>query len=62
VVRGIYALSRGMGLERLVDTQATPLGQFEQLFMAYVTGAIKPRAGTGPPRQPATRRSKGGRP
>jgi AcrR family transcriptional regulator len=43
VVRGTYALSRGMGLERLVDPDATPLARFEEIFMAYATGAIRPR-------------------
>jgi AcrR family transcriptional regulator len=62
VVRGTYALSRGMGLERLVDPEATPLAQFEEMFMAYVTGTIRPRAGNGAPQPPSTRRSKGGLP
>ena len=62
VVRGTYALSRGMGLERLVDPEATPLAQFEEMFMAYVTGTIRQRAGNGAPQPPSTRRSKGGLP
>jgi AcrR family transcriptional regulator len=62
VVRGTYALSRGMGLERLVDPEATPLAQFEEMFMAYVTGTIRPRAGNGAPQPPSARRSKGGLP
>jgi AcrR family transcriptional regulator len=62
VVRGTYALSRGMGLERLVDPEATPLAQFEEMFMAYVTGTIRPRAGNGAPQPPSTRRSKRGLP
>jgi AcrR family transcriptional regulator len=44
VVRGYYALSRGMGLERLIDPDATPLARFEEIFMVYATGAIRPRA------------------
>jgi AcrR family transcriptional regulator len=59
VVRGTYALSRGMGLERLVNPKATPLAQFEEMFMAYAMGAIRPRTGTAAPRQPST---KGGLP
>jgi hypothetical protein len=31
VVRGTYALSRGMGLERLLDPKATPLAPFAAL-------------------------------
>jgi AcrR family transcriptional regulator len=41
VVRGYYALSRGMGLERLLDPQATPLAQFEQMFLAYAMGLVR---------------------
>jgi AcrR family transcriptional regulator len=41
VVRGYYALSRGMGLERLLDLQATPLAQFEEIFLAYAMGLIR---------------------
>jgi AcrR family transcriptional regulator len=41
VVRGYYALSRGMGLERLLDPQATPLAQFEEVFLAYAMGLIR---------------------
>ena len=52
VVRGTYALSRGVGLERLVDPEATPLDRFEEMFMAYVTGAIRPRAGAAATDEP----------
>jgi len=52
VVRGTYALSRGIGLERLLDPQATPLAQFEDMFLAYAMGAIRPRTGTAAPEQP----------
>jgi AcrR family transcriptional regulator len=41
VVRGSYALSRGMGLERLLGPQATPLAQFEEMFLAYAMGLIR---------------------
>jgi AcrR family transcriptional regulator len=41
VVRGTYALSRGMGLERLLDPHATPLAQFEEMFLAYAMGVIR---------------------
>lgn len=41
VVRGYYALSRGMGLERLLDPQATPLAQFEEMFLAYAMGLVR---------------------
>jgi AcrR family transcriptional regulator len=41
VVRGTYALSRGLGLERLLDPEATPLAQFEELFLAYVMGFVR---------------------
>jgi AcrR family transcriptional regulator len=52
VVRGTYALSRGMGLERLLDPEATPLAQFEEMFLAYPMGAIRPRSGTAASQQP----------
>jgi AcrR family transcriptional regulator len=41
VVRGYYALSRGMGLERLLDPQTMPLAQFEEMFLAYAMGLIR---------------------
>ena len=41
VVRGYYALSRGMGLERLLDPQATPLAEFEEMFLAYAMGLVR---------------------
>jgi hypothetical protein len=47
VIRGTYALSRGTGLERLLDPQATPLAQFEEMFLAYAMGVIRPRTSTG---------------
>jgi hypothetical protein len=52
VIRGTYALSRGIGLERLLDPQATPLAQFEEMFLAYAMGVIRPRTSTGAPQQP----------
>jgi AcrR family transcriptional regulator len=62
VVRGTYALSRGVGLERLVAPEATPLARFEELFMAFAMGAIRPPGATTAPPPPPARRSKGGRP
>jgi AcrR family transcriptional regulator len=50
VVRGTYALSRGIGLERLLDPQVTPLAQFEEMFMAFTKGVTRP--GAGAPQQP----------
>jgi AcrR family transcriptional regulator len=50
VVRGTYALSRGIGLERLLDAETTTPAQFEEMFMAYTTGVIRPRSGA--PQQP----------
>ena len=51
VVRGIYALSRGMGLEALLaDEQgAAAADQFEQMFLAYATGLIRARTATARP-------------
>jgi hypothetical protein len=51
VVRGVYALSRGMGLEALLaDEQgATAADQLEQMFRAYATGLIRARTATARP-------------
>ena len=49
VIRGTYALSRGIGLERLLDPQATPLAQFEEMFLAYAMGVIRPGTSTAAP-------------
>jgi AcrR family transcriptional regulator len=51
VVRGIYALSRGMGLEALLADRpgAADPDQFEEMFLAYAMGLIRARAPSGPP-------------
>jgi AcrR family transcriptional regulator len=46
VVRGIYAISRGMGLEALLADQPAAADQFEEMFVAYATGLIRARPGT----------------
>jgi AcrR family transcriptional regulator len=51
VVRGTYAISRGMGLETLLADDPAPMDQFEEMFLAYVTGLIEGRPGTGAPRE-----------
>ena len=49
VVRGVYAISRGLGLEALLaDDTGTP-DPFEEMFLAYVMGLIRARPGTGAP-------------
>jgi hypothetical protein len=55
VVRGIYAISRGLGLETLLADESRALDQFEEMFLAYVTGLIRTRPGAAAPakgRQP----------
>ena len=55
VVRGTYALSRGMGLELLLSEEPGTTTPYEEMFLAYAMGLIRPRTGTGPPgrgRQP----------
>src|SRR4030095_4549783 len=37
VVRGIYAISRGLGLETLLADESRAPDQFEEMFLAYVT-------------------------
>jgi AcrR family transcriptional regulator len=54
VVRGTYALSRGMGLERLLDDRAAPAAVFEEMFLAYAMGLIRPRADAAPRRRGGT--------
>jgi AcrR family transcriptional regulator len=46
VVRGIYFLSRGMGLEALLADQPDPGAdqRFEEMFVAYAMGLIRARA------------------
>ena len=49
VVRGVYAISRGLGLEALLADDAGTLDPFEDMFLAYVMGLIRARPGTGAP-------------
>jgi AcrR family transcriptional regulator len=51
VVRGIYAISRGLGLEALLADGPTAVDQFEEMFLAYATGLIRGRPGTGTTRE-----------
>jgi hypothetical protein len=49
VVRGIYAISRGMGLEALLADEPDSSEQFEEMFLAYATGCSPTRgSGCGP--------------
>jgi AcrR family transcriptional regulator len=51
VVRGIYAISRGMGLEALLADEPGPAGteQFEEMFLAYAMGLVRaPTAAAAP--------------
>jgi AcrR family transcriptional regulator len=45
-VRGIYAISRGMGLEALLADDAGAADQFEEMFLAYAMGLMRARPGT----------------
>lgn len=49
VVRGVYAISRGLGLEALLADDTGTLDPFEEMFLAYVMGLIRARPGTGAP-------------
>ena len=49
VVRGIYAISRGMGLEALLADEPSAMHQFEEMFLAYAMGLIKARPAMGAP-------------
>jgi AcrR family transcriptional regulator len=49
VVRGIYAISRGMGLEALLADEPDSTEQFEEMFLAYAMGMTRARTGTGAP-------------
>jgi hypothetical protein len=49
VVRGTYAISRGMGLETLLAGEPEAMGQFEEMFVAYAMGLIEGRPGADPP-------------
>ena len=46
VVRGIYAISRGMGLEALLADDPGAADQFEEMFLAYAMGLISARPDT----------------
>jgi AcrR family transcriptional regulator len=45
VIRGVYAISRGMGLEALLADEPGTIAtqQFEQMFLAYAMGLTRPR-------------------
>jgi AcrR family transcriptional regulator len=47
VVRGTYAISRGLGLEALLADEPGAVDQLEEMFLAYAMGLIRPRPGTG---------------
>jgi AcrR family transcriptional regulator len=49
VVRGTYAISRGMGLEALLTEEPEVMDRFEEMFLAYATGLIGARTATGAP-------------
>jgi hypothetical protein len=50
VVRGTYALSRGMGLELLLAEEPGTTTRYEEMFLAYATGLMRARPGNdGPP-------------
>jgi AcrR family transcriptional regulator len=51
VVRGVYAISRGMGLEALLADEpgATGTEQFEEMFLAYAMGLIRARTAAEAP-------------
>ena len=49
VVRGIYAISRGMGLEALLADEPDSSEQFEEMFLAYAMGLMRAPTGTGTP-------------
>ena len=49
VVRGVYAISRGLGLEALLADDTGTLDPFEEMFLAYVMGLIRARPATGAP-------------
>ena len=46
VVRGIYAISRGLGLEALLADDPRAADQFEEMFLAYAMGLISARPDT----------------
>ena len=51
VIRGTYAISRGLGLEALLADEPRAVDQFEEMFLAYAMGLIKGRPGTDEPRE-----------
>ena len=55
VVRGVYAISRGMGLEALLADEpgAIDTEQFEEMFLAYAMGLIRARTAAEAPGEEA---------
>jgi AcrR family transcriptional regulator len=49
VVRGTYAISRGLGLEALLADEPRAVDEFEEMFLAYAMGLIEVRPGTDAP-------------
>jgi AcrR family transcriptional regulator len=49
VVRGTYALSRGMGLELLLAEEPGTTTRYEEMFLAYATGLMRARPGNDGP-------------
>jgi hypothetical protein len=49
VIRGTYAISRGLGLEALLADEPRAVDQFEEMFLAYAMGLIKVRPGMDAP-------------
>jgi AcrR family transcriptional regulator len=49
VVRGTYALSRGMGLELLLSEEPGTTTRYEEMFLAYAMGLLRPRTGADGP-------------
>ena len=49
VVRGTYALSRGMGLERLLEDEPSTTALYEEMFLAYAMGLIRARPAAARP-------------
>jgi AcrR family transcriptional regulator len=47
VVRGTYAISRGLGLEALLADEPGAVDQLEEMFLAYAMGLIRARPGAG---------------
>jgi hypothetical protein len=51
VVRGTYAISRGLGLETLLSDELTAVDEFEEMFLACAMGLIRARPGTDTPEE-----------